>query len=128
MTKWFRQLGNGAPKIIDAIESDRQGIGKRGALGSVVFRLEKKLSAEGTCLTIDGDISTECINVIETSCDEAMGSGKPVDLVLRDVTTVDEAGRALLRRLAETGVRLFGNGVYTSYLIQAANRAVRCRQ
>ncbi len=93
-----------------------------------MFRLEKKLSQEATYLLLDGDISTECIDVIETSCEEAMGSGKPVDLVLRDVTTVDEAGRALLRRLAETGVRLFGNGVYTSYLIEAANRAVRGRQ
>jgi len=110
------------------LKSGHQAIGKLGALESVVFRLEKKLSQEGTCLTIDGDISTECIDVIETSCDEAMGIGKPVNLVLRDVTTVDEAGRALLRRLAETGVRLFGNGVYTSYLIEAANRAVSCRQ
>ncbi len=115
-------------RSLTRLNPDRQGIGKRGALGSVVFRLEKKLNQEGTCLTLDGDISTECIDVIKTSCDEAMADGKPVDLVLRDVNTVDEAGRALLRRLAETGVRLFGNGVYTSYLIEAANRAVSCRQ
>jgi len=50
-----------------------------------------------------------------------MGAGKPVDLVLRDVTAVDEAGRAFLRRLAEKGVRLFGNGVYTSYLVDSAS-------
>jgi len=45
-----------------------------------VFRLEKKLNQEGTCLTLDGDISTECIDVIETTCDEAMADGKPADL------------------------------------------------
>jgi ABC-type transporter Mla MlaB component len=95
---------------------------------SIVFRLEKKLSQEGTCLTLDGDISTECIDVIETSCDEAMADGKPVDLFLREVMTVDEAGRALLCRLAAKGVRLLANGVYASYLIEAANRTASCRQ
>ena len=130
MTKWFRQLGKGAPKIIRLLAqlNTRQGTGKRGALGSDVFRLEKKLSREGTCLTLDGDISTECIDVIETSCDEAMADGKPVDLFLREVITVDESGRTLLCRLAAKGVRLLANGVYASYLIEAANRTVSCRQ
>ncbi len=87
----------------------------------VVFRLDKDFGHERTRLTLDGEISTECIEPVETCCEEAMGAGKPVDLVLRDVTAVDEAGRALLRRLAETGVRLCGNGVYTSYLVESAS-------
>lgn len=45
-----------------------------------MFRLEKKLNQEGTCLTLDGDISTEWIDAIETSCDETVADGKPVDL------------------------------------------------
>jgi len=44
--------------------------------------------------------------------------GKPVDLSLRDITGVDEAGEALLRRLAARGVCLFANGVYVSYLLE----------
>lgn len=48
---------------------------------------------------------------------------KPVHLFLRDVSTVDQAGRALLCRLAAKGVRLFGSGVYTSYLVRAFNPA-----
>jgi hypothetical protein len=44
--------------------------------------------------------------------------GKPVDLVLRNITGVDEAGHALLRRLAQSGVCLTANGVYVSYLLE----------
>ena len=46
-----------------------------------------------------------------------MRDGKPVDLILRDITGVDEAGQALLRRLAARGASLFANGVYVSYLL-----------
>jgi hypothetical protein len=45
-------------------------------------------------------------------------AGKPVHLFLRDVTTVDQAGRALLERLAAKGVRLRAKGIYNSYIVQ----------
>lgn len=87
-----------------------------------VFRLDK--TAEGTRikLVLDGQLSSECVAVIETCCDEAMGDGKRVELVLHDVPSVDEAGRSLLRRLAAKGVRLIGKGVYTSYLVKSMSR------
>ncbi len=92
-----------------------------------VFRLDKTLGREKTRLIIDGGISIECIEAIETSCDEAMADGKPVDFFLRDVMTVDESGRTLLRRLAAKGIRLLANGVYTSYLVESANRSASGR-
>ena len=84
-----------------------------------VFRLDK--TAEGTSikLILNGQLSGDCIAAIETSCDEAIGNGKGVELVLHDVPSVDEAGRSLLRRLAAKGVRLIGKGVYTSYIVQS---------
>ena len=82
-----------------------------------MFRLDKQLGDRRTRLTFDGDISTECIESIERCCEEALRDGKPVDLVLRDITRVDEAGQALLRRLAQRGVCLFANGVYVSYIV-----------
>jgi len=82
-----------------------------------VFRLDKKLDDRRTHLTFDGEISTECIESLERCCEEALQDGQPVDLSLRDVTGVDEAGEALLRRLAKRGVCLFANGVYVSYLL-----------
>ncbi len=90
---------------------------KTRCTGQIVFRLDKELSDRRTRLTFDGDISTECIDSIERSCEEALRDGKPVDLILRDITGVDKAGEALLRRLIATGVCLFANGVYVSYLL-----------
>lgn len=77
---------------------------------------------ERTRLTIDGDVSRECIELIETCCDEAMAAGKVVDLLLRDVMTIDESGRVLLRRLASKGVHLLANGLYASYLLETIAR------
>jgi len=65
----------------------------------------------------DGEICTECIESLERCCEEALRDGKPVDLILRDITRVDEAGQTLLWRLAARGVCLFANGVYVSYLL-----------
>ena len=70
-------------------------------------------------VTIDGRLSVECVELIERCCDEAIAERKTIDLLLRDVPSVDEAGRALLSRLAAKGVHLLGNGVYTSYLVNS---------
>jgi len=78
--------------------------------------------AEGpgrTIITIEGQISSEYVALIESSCDKAQSKGKEVELFLRDVATIDEAGRTLLRRLGAKGVRLLGKGIYTAYVLQA---------
>jgi hypothetical protein len=84
-----------------------------------VFRLDKELGERRTRLTFDGEVSTDCIESLERCCEEALTYGSPVDLILRDVTGVDEAGEALLRRLARRGVCLSANGVYVSYLLDS---------
>jgi hypothetical protein len=70
-------------------------------------------------VTIDGQLSADCITVVETCCSQAASNGKPVHLHLRHVTNVDEAGKVLLRRLLAKGVSLVASGVYTSYLVQS---------
>jgi ABC-type transporter Mla MlaB component len=82
-----------------------------------VFRLDKEFGERRIRLTFDGEISTECIELLEGCCADALKDSKPVDLSLRDITGVDEAGKALLRRLAARGVCLSANGVYVSYLL-----------
>jgi ABC-type transporter Mla MlaB component len=72
-----------------------------------------------TTVTIDGQLSGDSIAAVEECCDQALAMGKPVHVFLRDVSTVDRAGRALLQRFAEKGVRLGATGVYTSYLVRA---------
>lgn len=88
-----------------------------------MFRLNKTVAGTGINVTIDGQLSADCIDLVETCCDEALADGKEIDLVLRDVRSVDEAGCGLLRRLAAKGVHLIGNGVYTSYLVQSLRPA-----
>ena len=82
-----------------------------------MFRLDKELGERRTRLTFDGEISSECIESLEKCCEKEFRDGRAVDLILRDITGVDEAGQALLRRLAARGVCLFANGVYVPYLL-----------
>ena len=84
-----------------------------------MIRITATEEALQTTLTIDGELSREHVAAVERCCREAESNGKPIQLFLRDVTTVDQAGQTLLRRLAATGVGLLGKGVYTSYLVQA---------
>jgi len=70
-------------------------------------------------MTIDGELSGDSIPVVETCCNQAGSNGRSVQLFLREVTAVDQAGQMLLSRLAAKGVDLVASGVYTSYLVQA---------
>jgi hypothetical protein len=80
-----------------------------------VIRTEERLR---TVITVDGQLSGDAIAVVESCCIQAEPNGKPVQLYLRDVTTVDQTGRMLLSRLAAQGVHLAANGVYISYLVR----------
>jgi hypothetical protein len=70
-------------------------------------------------VTVDGQLLGDSVEVVETCCEQALAMGMPVHLFLRDVSTVDRAGGALLRRLEGRGIRLLAKGVYTSYLVGA---------
>ena len=74
---------------------------------------------ELTKITVDGQLSGEYIEVVESTCDEARSKGKPICLVLRDVPVIGEDGEGLLRRLAAKGVRLKSSGVYNSYIVES---------
>jgi len=83
-----------------------------------MIRVTKTEERSRTVVTIDGQLSGECVPVIETCCSQAGAKRKPIYVFLRDVTTVDQAGAMLLRRLAAKGIRLLARGIYTSYLVQ----------
>ncbi len=83
-----------------------------------MIRVTKTDERSHTTVTIDGQLSADSIGLVETCCSQAEDDGRPVQLFLRDVTTVDQAGRLLLRRLSSKGVRVIASGVYTSYLVE----------
>ncbi len=70
-------------------------------------------------VTVDRQISADCIELLKTCCQQAMAAAKPVCLFLRDVPTVDGSGYALLQRLAKRGGAVAEDGIYTAYIVQA---------
>jgi len=68
-------------------------------------------------ITVDGDLSGEYVDAVETCVKQALAQRTPTTLFLRDVTSIDERGRTLLTRLAAKGVRLRAAGVYSSYVV-----------
>ena len=73
--------------------------------------------AASTTVTVDGRLADDFVELVEVSCIQAISRLKPVLLYLRDVSLIDERGRALLRKLADQGVGLKASGVYSSYIV-----------
>jgi hypothetical protein len=84
-----------------------------------MIRVTKTEEGERTRITIEGQLSRDYIEVVEICCDQAASKGKPIDVFLHDVLTIDESGRALLSRLAAKGIRLLASGIYASYVVPA---------
>ena len=72
---------------------------------------------KSTTITVDGTLSGEGIEPVQTCCIDALSKGKPVRLHLRDVSAIDERGRTMLRHLAAEGIDLTANGIYSSYIV-----------
>lgn len=70
-----------------------------------------------TTITVDGKLCGENIEPVQASCIQALSRGIPVRLHLRDVSSIDECGRTMLRWLTSKGVDLAANGVYSSYIV-----------
>jgi hypothetical protein len=88
-----------------------------------MIRVIKQEEQSLTTVTIDGQLSSDSIAIVETCCNQARSTGNPVQLFLRDISAVDQAGEMLLRRLAARGISLVARGVYTSYLVQSLTSA-----
>jgi hypothetical protein len=81
-----------------------------------------------TTITVDGTLSGEGIEPVQTCCIHELSKGKPVRLHLRDVSAIDERGRTMLRHLAAEGVDLTANGIYSSYIVDEIQSAVLKRR
>ena len=74
-------------------------------------------------VTVDGDLSGEYLDAVENCVKQALARPSPTALFLRDVSIIDEKGRALLVRLAAKGVRLRAAGVYSSYIVARISKS-----
>jgi ABC-type transporter Mla MlaB component len=82
-----------------------------------VVRIMTAIEPKLITITVDGELSREYVDAVETCATQAIAQRRPTQLFLRDVSTIDESGRALLARLAAKGVRLRDAGVYCSYVV-----------
>jgi ABC-type transporter Mla MlaB component len=89
-----------------------------------MIRIVKLEESASTTFTVDGQLSSESLEAVETCCNQALSTGKPVHLFLRNVSVIDEHGRALLCRLTVKGVVLTAAGVYCSYVVGEINRGI----
>ncbi len=90
-----------------------------------MFRVNTVDEGSHVLITIDGQLSAAYVEFVDHCCGRASAAGKPVQLLLRDVSLVDEVGCRLLRRLAANGVCLRANGLHNSLLIRECNSAAR---
>ena len=88
-----------------------------------MIRIMTATKRNGTTITVDGRVTAEYVGTIETVVRQATEQGGPVRLFLRDVSTIDRSGRALLDRLAAKGVRLSATGIYSSYVVGEISRS-----
>lgn len=89
-----------------------------------MFRISRDDQPSQTVITIDGDLTGECVGVADSYCSQILEHGRCVLVVLREVSAVDNKGRELLLRLVKAGAGLRGIGMYTSYVVAQVNRAV----
>lgn len=89
-----------------------------------MIRILTTEAAEATTITVDGQLSGDSVEAVETCSREAIGQGRPVHLFLREISTIDECGRALLCRLAEKRLRLSAAGIYSAYIVAGIRRAI----
>ena len=92
-----------------------------------MIRIMTASEAAITNITVDGTLSAESVEAVHTCCIQALTQGKPVRLHLRQVSAIDDHGRALLRQLAAKGVGLTADGIYSSYLVDEIQSADRTK-
>jgi hypothetical protein len=82
-----------------------------------MIRIMTAAEPQAFTITVEGRLAGEYVEALDTCVNQAIGHGSPVHLFLRDVTSIDESGRALLVRLAAKDVQLSAAGVYNSYIV-----------
>jgi len=74
-------------------------------------------------ITVDGELSSKYISAVETCAKQAIAQRRPIHLVLRDVSGIDESGRTLLGRLVAKGIRLHAAGAHSSAVVAKINES-----
>ena len=90
--------------------------------------IQAAINPRGITIAIDGQLIGEYVAEIEASIGKSMEQYNAVHLFLRNVSHIDEAGHALLSRLAALGVELSAAGLYSSHIVAQLQPALISRQ
>ncbi len=83
-----------------------------------MFRLSKSDRRDGVHLVIEGELKSEDVGTVESECLEALQVPKPVTVVIKNVTEIDEDGSALLKRLVKAKARVRAIGIYSQFFVK----------
>jgi hypothetical protein len=89
-----------------------------------MIRIQAVNKPGGITIAIGGQLIGEYVAEVEDSIRKSMEQYNDVLLFLRNVSHIDEMGRALLSRLAAQGVELSATGLYSSHVV--AQVQLRC--
>ncbi len=107
---------------------DQEAVGAREGVRGDPLRRLKMLhvshtdSSTHTLITVEGHLAGEGVPLVSQYCLERLADDRPLVLYLKNVTEVDQGGRALLRQLIVRGVRLRASGIYTEHLVEDLKR------
>lgn len=93
-----------------------------------MIRIQAVQSPNSVTIAIDGQLIAEYVAEVEASIRESIEQYKDVRLFLRSVSHIDEAGHALISRLASLGVELSAAGLYSSHVVTLVQLALNSRQ
>ena len=93
-----------------------------------MIRIQAAYNPDSITIAIDGQLIAEYVPEVEASIRESIEHYKAVHLFLRNVSHIDEAGHALLSRLATQGVDLSATGIYSSHVVRQVQLAPSSRQ
>jgi hypothetical protein len=92
-----------------------------------MIRIQPAKNPGGITIAIDGQLIGEYVAEIEASLRKSAEQYKAVELFLRNVSHIDEAGQALLSRLAAQGVELRAAGLYSSHVVKQVQLGLQSR-
>ena len=91
-----------------------------------MIRIQTANNPGSITIAIDGQLVGDYVEEVEASIRKAASEPrKNVHLFLRNISHIDETGHSLLSRLAAQGVELSAAGLYSSYVINQIQRALR---
>ena len=93
-----------------------------------MIRIQPAKNSGGITIVIDGQLIGEYVAEIDASIRKSTEQYEAVELFLRNVSHIDEAGQELLSRLAAQGMELRAAGLYSSHVVKQVQLALNSRQ